>query len=92
MTHERADKRKLLNRTRRLRGQIEAIERALDGDEHCAELMRRLTAARGAINALMAEVLGEHIREHMIDEGRTPSAHEQQAADELVSVLRTYIA
>jgi DNA-binding FrmR family transcriptional regulator len=40
----------------------------------------------------MAEVLGEHIREHMIDEGRTPSAHEQQAADELVSVLRTYIA
>jgi len=77
---------------RRLRGQIDAIERALDSDEPCGEVMRRVTTAKGAINALMAEVLNDHIRSHMIDEDRVPSDNEQQAANELVAVLRTYIA
>ncbi|WP_084390970.1 metal/formaldehyde-sensitive transcriptional repressor [Novosphingobium capsulatum] len=86
------NKRKLLNRVRRLRGQIDAIERALDTEEPCGEVMRRLTAAKGAMNGLMVSVLGGHIREHMIDEGRSPSAYEQQAADDLVAVLKTYIA
>ena len=51
-----------------------------------------MTTAKGAINALMAEVLNDHIRSHMIDEDRVPSDNEQQAANELVAVLRTYIA
>jgi DNA-binding FrmR family transcriptional regulator len=92
MAHQLTDKRKLLNRVRRLRGQIDAIERALDSDEPCGEVMRRVTTAKGAINALMAEVLNDHIRSHMIDEDRVPSDNEQQAANELVAVLRTYIA
>jgi len=92
MAHPLTDKRKLLNRVRRLRGQIDAIERALDSDEPCGEVMRRVTTAKGAINALMAEVLNDHIRSHMIDEDRVPSDNEQQAANELVAVLRTYIA
>lgn len=92
MAHQLTDKRKLLNRVRRLRGQIDAIERALDSDEPCGEVMRRVTTAKGAINALMAEVLNDHIRSHMMDEDRVPSDNEQQAANELVAVLRTYIA
>ena len=92
MAHPLTDKHKLLNRVRRLRGQIDAIERALDSDEPCGEVMRRVTTAKGAINALMAEVLNDHIRSHMIDEDRVPSDNEQQAANELVAVLRTYIA
>ena len=92
MAHQLTDKRKLLNRVRRLRGQIDAIERALDSDEPCGEVMRQVTTAKGAINALMAEVLNDHIRSHMIDEDRVPSDNEQQAANELVAVLRTYIA
>lgn len=92
MAHQLTDKRKLLNRVRRLRGQIDAIERALDSDEPCGEVMRRVTTAKGAINALMAEVLNDHIRSHMIDEDRVPSDNEERAANELVAVLRTYIA
>lgn len=91
MSHTIADKQKLLNRVRRLRGQIDAIERALDADEACSEVMRLLTAARGAINGLMAEVVEDHIHMHMIDEGRRPSRSETEAAEELVEVLRSYI-
>jgi DNA-binding FrmR family transcriptional regulator len=91
MVHTLSDKRKLLNRVRRLRGQIDAIERALEADAVCSEIMQRVTAARGAIHGLMAEVVNEHIRQHMIDADRSPSVTEQAAATELISVLRTYI-
>jgi DNA-binding FrmR family transcriptional regulator len=91
MAHTIADKQKLLNRVRRLRGQVDAIERALGSDESCTEVMRLLTASRGAINGIMAEVVEDHIHMHMIDADRKPSRSESDAADELVDVLRSYI-
>jgi DNA-binding FrmR family transcriptional regulator len=91
MTHTVADKQKLLNRIRRLRGQVDAVERAIDDDASCTEVMRLLTAVRGAANGTMAEVVEDHIQMHMIDEKRKPSRAEALAAGELVDVLRSYI-
>lgn len=89
MTHAVHEKQKLLNRVRRLRGQVEALERALDAEESCIAVMQLLTAARGAINGMMAEVVEDHIQMHMMD--AKPSRDEMAAADELVEVLRSYI-
>jgi DNA-binding FrmR family transcriptional regulator len=91
MTHAVHEKQKLLNRVRRLRGQVDAIERALDADESCTQIMRLLTAARGAMNGMMAEVVEDHIQMHMMQANRKPSREEIEAADELVDVLRSYI-
>ena len=91
MVHAVTEKQKLLNRIRRLRGQMDAIERALDADAGCTQVMQLLTAVRGAITGLMAEVVEDHIRIHMIDPDRAPTTTETVAADELVSVLRSYI-
>lgn len=91
LAHAVAEKQKLLNRIRRLRGQIDALERAVDSEEGCSEVMRLLTAARGAINGVMAEVIEDHIEMHMIDPERKRSRAEQEAADELLEVLRTYV-
>jgi len=91
MTHLVAEKHKLLNRVRRIRGQIDAVERALEADEACEDVMQLITASRGAINGLMAEVLNGHIRAHMIDGDRTPSVKEKAAAAKLVQVLRSYM-
>ena len=91
MTHTVVEKRRLLNRVRRLRGQIQALERALEADAGCTEVMRLLTAGRGAINSIMAEVVEDHILMHMIDEDRKPSRAELKAAEELLAVLRSYI-
>lgn len=91
MAHVVEGKQKLLNRVRRLRGQIDALERALDAEEGCSEVMRLLTTARGAINGIMAEVVEDHILMHMIDADRKRTNVEQEAADELLDVLRTYI-
>src|SRR5579872_6793615 len=91
MAHVVEGKQKLLNRVRRLRGQIDALERALDAEQGCNEVMRLLTTARGAINGIMAEVVEDHILMHMIDADRKRSREEQEAADELLDVLRSYI-
>lgn len=91
MAHVIAEKQKLLNRVRRLRGQVEALDRAVEAEEGCSEVMRLLTAARGAINAIMAEVVEDHIEMHMIDPDRKRSRAEEAAAGELLEVLRTYI-
>jgi len=87
--HTGPEKQKLLNRIRRLRGQIDSIERALDGDAGCTEIMRLLTTARGAINGAMAEVVEDHIQMHMMD--HRPTRGESEAASELVEVLKSYI-
>ena len=91
MEHPIAEKQKLLNRVRRLRGQVDAVERALEADAGCAEIMRLLTTVRGAINGTMAEVVEDHILMHMIDPNRKASRAEAEAGDELLKVLRTYI-
>ena len=57
MSHVIRDKQKLLNRVRRIRGQVEAIERALDGEAGCAQIMHQIAGCRGAINSLLVEVV-----------------------------------
>lgn len=91
MTHTIEDKQKLLNRVRRLSGQIEAVERAVEAEAGCTEIMKLLTAGRGAINSIMAEVVEDHIQLHMFGSDKKPSRSEVDAAEELLDVLRTYI-
>jgi FrmR/RcnR family transcriptional regulator, repressor of frmRAB operon len=86
MGHTVRDQQKLLNRIRRIRGQVEAVERTLEGAADCADVMHLLTAARGAINSLLAEVLEDHVREHLVGRGATRA----EAADELIDVIHAY--
>jgi DNA-binding FrmR family transcriptional regulator len=89
--HVLRDKRGLVNRTRRLRGQVDAIERALDGEASCSDLLQRITAARGAINGLMAEVLEEHVREYFIEPRKDDEISREYAAEELIEIIHTYL-
>lgn len=91
MAHISRDRKKLLNRVRRIRGQIEAVEKALSGDEDCSAVLQTIAATRGALNGLMAEILEGHIREHVIDPGRKATQEQLEAADELVDVVKAYL-
>ena len=91
MAHTIRDKKKLLNRVRRIRGQVEAIEKALDQERDCSELLQTIAACRGAINGLMAEVIEGHIRFHVIDPDEKPTSKQAKAAQELMDVVKTYL-
>jgi FrmR/RcnR family transcriptional regulator, repressor of frmRAB operon len=90
MTHTIRNKQKLIARVRRIRGQVEAIERALDDEAGCETVMHLIAASRGAMNGLMAEVVEDHVRTHLVD-SRHPDALNRDAADALVDVMRTYL-
>jgi FrmR/RcnR family transcriptional regulator, repressor of frmRAB operon len=85
------DKRGLMNRARRLRGQVEGIVRALDGEASCSDLLQRITAARGAVNGLMAEILEEHIREYLTPAGSETDHVQADAAEELIEIIHSYL-
>lgn len=91
MAHTVTDKKKLLNRVRRIRGQMKAIERDLERDADCAETMHAISACRGAMDALMAQVIEGHIRFHLFDESRKPTAGQSRAAEDLIDALKTYL-
>ena len=91
MAHTTKDKEKLLNRVRRIKGQIEAIEKALDEGQECSKVLQTIAAIRGAINGLMAEVMKGHVRYHVLDPNCKPTAEQAEAADELIDIVNRYL-
>ena len=91
MAHVIRDKKKLLNRVRRIRGQVEAVERALESEAECAHILHTIAACRGAINGLMTEVLEGHIRFHLVDPNNRPTSAQSIAAQELIDVIKQYV-
>ena len=91
MGHLENEKTKLLNRLRRIRGQVEAIERAVEADRECARVLQQATSARGAMDGFIAEVIEDHIREHMIDPAASRDDPRAMAAEELVGIIHAYL-
>lgn len=90
MSHTIREKEKLLNRVRRVRGQIEALERAIGEEKGCAAVLHLVVAARGAMNSLMAEIIEDHIREHVVDPDRERGA-KAKGAEELIEIVQAYL-
>lgn len=91
MAHTKRDQEKLLLRVRKIRGQIDALERALADEAECASVLQLMAACRGALNGLMAEVIEGHIRFHVLSPETKASSPEAEAAEELIDVVRTYL-
>jgi DNA-binding FrmR family transcriptional regulator len=91
MAHTIEEKKKLLNRVRRIRGQVDSVARALEQEAECSDVLHNISACRGAMDALMAEVIEGHIRFHVLDPETTPTDEQTQAADDLIHALRAYL-
>lgn len=89
MSHIKANREQLIVRTRRIAGQMTAVERALRTDAACSAILQQVAAARGAINGLMDEIVEDHLREHV---ARPDLDDDTRAAgaEELIAVIRRY--
>jgi len=90
MSHTIRGKAKLVSRVRRIRGQVEALERALETEAGCAQTLQLIASVRGAMNRLTAEIMEDHIRVHVVDPARERNSDRADAADELIDVVRAY--
>lgn len=90
MPHTPEEKKRVLARVRRVRGQLDALERALEEGADCGPILQQITAVRGAINGLMAGVLESHLREEFAQVGGE-SETSQKSIEEVISLVRSYL-
>ncbi|PXV61761.1 DNA-binding transcriptional regulator, FrmR family [Dyella jiangningensis] len=90
MPHSAEEKKRVLARVRRVRGQLDALELALEKGEACGPILQQIAAVRGAINGLMAGVLESHLREEFAHLAHGSDAPEK-SIDEVVSLVRSYL-
>ena len=89
MSHTIKDKKELLLRAKRIQGQMKALVRALHEERDCSDVLRLLSAASGAMNSLMAELLDGHIRSHVLNGKQKPSSQQVAAADEVIAMVKS---
>ncbi len=83
------ERMKLVNRAKRIHGQMERVERSLSEEHDCSNILMLLAAVRGGIDGLMAEVMEDHIRLHMI--GPNAKALTPELGEELIDLVRAYM-
>ena len=83
-----AEKRKLLVRAAKIRGQINGLERVIYEDKGCEAIFNQATAIKGGVDALMKLILDEHLR-HSFVPAETKAQREEQTAH-LISILKSY--
>ncbi|MEE7547676.1 metal/formaldehyde-sensitive transcriptional repressor [Xanthomonas sp. Kuri4-1] len=89
MAHLNQNRPKLLARVRRIRGQVEALEKALSTEVDCSDVLTQVAAVRGAAQGLMVELLADHLRHHV---AAPAHAGERQAAvDDVAGILKSYL-
>jgi len=91
MSHTTKDKQKLILRAKRIQGQVEALVRVLTEERECSEVLQVMSAARGAMNSLMAELLEGHIRSHVLNGRQKPTSQQAMAADEVIDMVKSYL-
>jgi DNA-binding FrmR family transcriptional regulator len=89
MSHIAVHKDELLKRVKRIAGQIQAVERALESDLDCAKTLHLVAATRGAINGLMEKIIEDHAREHVANPALTEEER-KQGVEELLEAIRRY--
>ena len=89
MAENSQDQTRLLNRVRRMRGQMDALERALNENQSCRDVLMLLAAVRGGINSLMGEVLEDHVRLHLLQ--KKGASLTPELGEELIDLVRAYL-
>ena len=90
MPHTPEEKRRVLSRVHRIRGQLDALERAVENGAECGPVLQQIAAVRGAVNGLMAGVLESHLREELAPLANADGAR-QSSVDDAIALIRAYL-
>jgi FrmR/RcnR family transcriptional regulator, repressor of frmRAB operon len=92
MAHTVRDRDKLVLRIKKIRGQVDAIQRTLEAEtDDCFAVLQTVAACRGALNSLMVEIIEGHVRGHILDPKQKPTAEQTHASEELLEVVRAFL-
>lgn len=86
--HTSAAKKRSVDRVKRLIGQLQGIERAIEQDKPCGELLHAIAGCRGALHGLFADVLEHQLHEHLLP---ARGASRSKAVNDLTDVIHSYL-
>lgn len=81
------NKEKVKNRLRRINGQIGGIERMVDEERYCIDILTQISAAQAAIDKVALALLDEHTR-HCVVGADSPEAREEKTEEMMEAVGR----
>ncbi|WP_034731655.1 metal/formaldehyde-sensitive transcriptional repressor [Bacteriovorax sp. Seq25_V] len=90
MAHLQQDMKKIITRIRKIKGQLEAVERAIEEGKDCYSVLQTLSACRGGMNGLMGSLMEDHIKEHIMTNPQNPKTSQDKSALELITLMKTY--
>jgi len=90
MPHSPQEKKRVLARVRRIRGQCDALDRALEGGADCSPVLQQIASIRGAVNGLMSEVMEAHLREEFGQPAQSDAQREARVR-EMSVLIRSYL-
>lgn len=85
MSHLENDQ-KILNRIRRLQGQMNAVHDAVSDEKvSCIEVLQQVAAIRGAVNGLMNKLVESHLKTHVLE-----GEYNEKELEIFLEVLKKY--
>lgn len=87
-------KKRAATRVKRIAGQVAGVQRMLDEDRYCVDVLNQIAAVRSALDALGKELIVAHLESCVIGHG-TGSGHEcakPMTKDQLVAEVRTVLS
>lgn len=91
MPYTQHEKKKAITRLRRIKGQAESLERAIEEGTECSLLLQQISALRGATNSLMSEILESHLRETFGSDTELSLKEKNHALDDVLNLVRVYL-
>jgi len=88
--HSPEDKKRAVTRVKRVRGQLDALQLALEDGADCGPVLQQLAAIRGAVNGLMSSILESHLREELSQVSAGPGIPDKSIED-VVALVRSYL-
>ena len=90
MAHVFEDRKRITSRIRRIKGQLEAVERSMEEGKDCFSVLQTLSACRGGLNGLMGELIEGHVKGHVMNNPSNPTTKQDKEALALIKLLKTY--
>lgn len=83
-------KRALVVRLRRIKGQLEAIEKMVESDADCSDILMQVVSSRRALKSFSEELLESHL--HACIEGTATEPAGRENVRSLLTVLERYVS
>lgn len=81
----RADKEALLKRLRRIEGQVRGVERMVEEERYCIDVVTQITAIEAALDKVALGLLDEHARSCVVG---AEAAQQDERTTELMGAVR----